>query len=360
MPSAEWLSAFIIGTGVGEAPTPLSTSWPARRCPTTVPSSSCPTAPAAAQGERRIIPPSPASPTVAESCRRRLLSRTGEGGRRLVGGQEANVRRRAHRMWRHRRPLGRHWPGSPAATAQSTASSRTPPRPSSTHPRPVRPGRPRRERSSPAGGVARRAPRLLGDEEDRHHRGPAVDPQLLDGRAARCRHGVDDSRVGTPSFNGRPRKLGPSSRRSARRWCAGIRVPIRRAEAGERWDQEHPPLLSTDSASGPVSAASAMMPRPSRSHWIAAPVANRPLGVVGHEVGAPAGRASSPATSTHGRDWPSVGTGRCRRCSSGRTSRCRTCSWSCRPRSTPGRRGPTAGRQRAHTGMPAPPANRRS
>ena len=33
-----------------------------------------------------------------------------------------------------------------------------------------------------------------------------------------------------------------------------------------------PPLSGTDAASGPVSAASAIMPRPSRSHWTAAPV----------------------------------------------------------------------------------------
>jgi hypothetical protein len=32
-----------------------------------------------------------------------------------------------------------------------------------------------------------------------------------------------------------------------------------------------PPVSSMDSASGPVSAASSMIWRPSRSHWIAAP-----------------------------------------------------------------------------------------
>src|SRR5947209_20562734 len=33
-----------------------------------------------------------------------------------------------------------------------------------------------------------------------------------------------------------------------------------------------PPASGTDAASGPVSLASPMMPRPSRIHWIAAPV----------------------------------------------------------------------------------------
>ncbi len=32
-----------------------------------------------------------------------------------------------------------------------------------------------------------------------------------------------------------------------------------------------PPLSGTDAASGPTSAADAMMPSPSRSHWMAAP-----------------------------------------------------------------------------------------
>ncbi len=32
-----------------------------------------------------------------------------------------------------------------------------------------------------------------------------------------------------------------------------------------------PPLSGTDAASGPTSAASSMMPSPSRSHWMAAP-----------------------------------------------------------------------------------------
>src|SRR4029079_15556019 len=33
-----------------------------------------------------------------------------------------------------------------------------------------------------------------------------------------------------------------------------------------------PPASGTDAASGPISAASRMTPRPSRSHWISAPV----------------------------------------------------------------------------------------
>ena len=32
-----------------------------------------------------------------------------------------------------------------------------------------------------------------------------------------------------------------------------------------------PPLLGTEAASGPVSAAFSMIPRPSRSHWMADP-----------------------------------------------------------------------------------------
>ena len=35
-----------------------------------------------------------------------------------------------------------------------------------------------------------------------------------------------------------------------------------------------PPLSGTDAANGPTSVASAMMPRPSRNHWIAAPETN--------------------------------------------------------------------------------------
>ena len=53
--------------------------------------------------------------------------------------------------------------------------------------------------------------------------------------------------------------------------AARVGAPVRRAEPGERGTKSTPPLTSTDAASASPSSASPMMPRPSRSHWIAAP-----------------------------------------------------------------------------------------
>ncbi len=64
-----------------------------------------------------------------------------------------------------------------------------------------------------------------------------------------------------------------------------------------------PPLSGTLAASGPVSAASVMMPRPSRSHWIAAPV-TKIAPSMAYTVGA------SPTCQATVVNSPSAGSGR--------------------------------------------------
>ena len=77
-------------------------------------------------------------------------------------------------------------------------------------------------------------------------------------------HGLDHGpgQVGPPDAPGHTDEGAP-----------GVGVPPRAAEPGEgRAPGRRRRCRRPSSASGPISAASAMMPSPSRSHWTAAPV----------------------------------------------------------------------------------------
>ena len=108
-----------------------------------------------------------------------------------------------------------------------------------------------------------------------HHRRAAVDPHLGGRGAARRGHRVDDvgrlERHRLHDGAGEVRAAGAAG--DARGSCPARTGPTTGdpspVNAGTTYT---PPVSGTDAASGPISAASAMIPRPSRSHWTAAPV----------------------------------------------------------------------------------------
>ena len=148
-----------------------------------------------------------------------------------------------------------------------------------TRPRPGRPGRRRRAPSSPGCGGrlhgARRADRpaaaAAGPSPTRRRR-RAASVTVAPAAAAMA---STTSRVwyAIASTTARARWARVVPRRDADDRAAGVRVPPRAAEAGERRHHVRRRRCRRPTRpAAPISAAAAMMPRPSRSHWTAAPV----------------------------------------------------------------------------------------
>ena len=89
------------------------------------------------------------------------------------------------------------------------------------------------------------------------------------------RHRVDHVRdLEGDRLERRPRDvLARGAARDPADQAAGIGIPVRRAEPGQRRHEVDAPVESTCRASVSESAASEISPSPSRSHWMAAPLA---------------------------------------------------------------------------------------
>ena len=206
-------------------------------------------APRPSRASRSRAQSSCAQPRARSTARRHV----GAPARHLVGGH-----RRGERS-----PPPSSWP--------------RPRRASPTRPRRAPRGRRRRARSSPApraGGRARRARRpgtgTAGPSRSRRRRraARASSTPAADGSRRRRRavcHAIDSTTARARCARPVPRvspKIVPRAYGSHH----GDPSPV---NAGTNTT---PPVSGTLSASGPVSAASAMIPSPSRSHWTAAPV----------------------------------------------------------------------------------------
>ena len=154
---------------------------------------------------------------------------------------------------------------------------RPPRRATTTRPRPARRGRRRPARSSPAPPAATPAP--AAGRPAAAAAGPSTDAppsarSACDVAARRRGHGVDDvaGLVGH-RLHHRPGQVGPArAPGDARRPCPGRTGPTTGVPSPVNAGTTNTPSVSGhDAASGPISAASAMIPSPSRSHWTAAP-----------------------------------------------------------------------------------------